>query len=156
MIFKIVIKMNDKIEPYLSRLNHDFGCRKNPYLIYVTRGGKLNSLIFHFKEENKYFQYILESVASQSVVLRCIYKRNSRSQKCPANIKISPNRPDLIYSKENNTRKRFYLNFDVELIEKSYEDWKVVKSNELPHSSFCNHQVPLKERFFSIRARKWN
>ena len=70
--------MNDKIVPYLSRLNHDFGCRKNPYLIYVTRGGKLNSLIFHFKEENKYFQYILESVASQSVVLRCIYKRNSR------------------------------------------------------------------------------
>ena len=32
---------------------------------------------------------------------------------------------------------------------KSYEDWKVVKSNELPHSSFCNHQVPLKERDFS-------
>ena len=25
----------------------------------------------------------------------------------------------------------------------------MVKSNELPHSSFCNHQVPLKERDFS-------
>ena len=85
MIFKIIIKMSDKIVPYLSRINHDFGCRKNPYLIYVTKRGKLNSLIFHFKEGNKYFQYCLDSVAKKSIILHCIYKRNSRSQKCPAN-----------------------------------------------------------------------
>ena len=91
--------MSDKIVPYISRINHEFGTRKNPYLLYVTKGGKLNSLIFHFKEDNKYYQYRQDNTNSNSVTLKCIYKPNTRSQKCPANLVLIPLRPDLIYAK---------------------------------------------------------
>ena len=142
--------MSDKIVPYLSRINHEFGTRKSPYLLYVTKGGKSNSLIFHFKEDGKYFQYRQDNTTKNSVTLKCIYKLNSRSNKCPANIVLIPLRPDLIYAKiDVNGRKRFFLNFEAELTEKSWKDWKMVKSNEMQHSIYCTNQVPLKNRSIS-------
>ena len=149
-----ITKMNDQIVPYLSRINIESGTRKIPFLLYVTRGGKLNSLIFHFKEGGKYYQYCAASVTSKAVLLKCIYKRNFRSENCPATIKITPLRPDLIYFKLQNNKKRFFLNFDTELSEKSYEDWRVLSSNDLPHSTFCALQVPLKERTISEYVRE--
>ena len=88
--------MSDKIVPYLSRINHEFGTRKSPYLLYVTKGGKSNSLIFHFKEDGKYFQYRQDNTTKNSVTLKCIYKLNSRSNKCPANIVLIPLRQAII------------------------------------------------------------
>ena len=46
-----------RVVPYLSRINSCEGTRKKPELLYVTRGGKNNSLIFHTKENGKFFQY---------------------------------------------------------------------------------------------------
>ena len=66
--------MSDKIVPYISRINHEFGTRKNPYLLYVTKGGKLNSLIFHFKEDNKYYQYRQDNTNSNSVTLKTAFE----------------------------------------------------------------------------------
>ena len=84
-----------------------------------------------------------------SITLQCIYKHNRRADKCPANINLIPLKPDLIISKQIKGRNRSFLNYDAELTEKSYKDWKVVKSNGCPHSKYCENQVPLKERSFS-------
>jgi hypothetical protein len=43
--------------PYLKRLNTNEGTGQNPNLLYVTHGGKKKSYIFHYKEENLYYQY---------------------------------------------------------------------------------------------------
>ena len=48
--------------PYLNRLNTVEGTRKKPHLLYVTHGGEKESYIFHYKEENLYYQYRVYSV----------------------------------------------------------------------------------------------
>ena len=45
-----------RVVPYLNRLNLE-GTRAKPSLLNITKGGKENSLIFHTKEDEKYFQY---------------------------------------------------------------------------------------------------
>ena len=47
----------NRVVPYLSRINSCEGTREKPQLLYVTKGGKENSLIFHFKENGKFYQY---------------------------------------------------------------------------------------------------
>ena len=50
-------KMNsNRVVPYLSRINSCEGTRKKPEILYVTRGGKQNSLIFHTKENGQCFK----------------------------------------------------------------------------------------------------
>ena len=36
----------NRVVPYLSRINSCEGTRENPQLLYVTKGGKKNSLTF--------------------------------------------------------------------------------------------------------------
>ena len=71
-----------KTVPYLKRLDTNEGTRQNPHLLYVTHGGKKESYIFHYKQENLCYQYRVNSVRKDSVLLMCIYTRNSRSMKC--------------------------------------------------------------------------
>ena len=142
--------------PYLNRLNTVEGTRQKPHLLYVTHGGKKESYIFHYKEENLYFQYRVYSVRKNSVVLMCIYTRNSRSMKCPAKLTIIPKRNDLIYAKMLGGRNRFYVNFAIALNETSYDDWTLESSNEENHSNYCSTQVPFHSRVFKIYTRKRN
>ena len=65
---------------YLERVKQNGGNRKNPLLIYVTKGGKDDCLIFHTKEESNYYQYRAKSVLKKSITLMCIYSRNSRAK----------------------------------------------------------------------------
>ena len=71
----------EKPAPFLSRIKDDLGSRQNPYLLYITKGGKSDSRIFHFKENNKYFQYRKESVNRNSVTLQCICIPSNSIQK---------------------------------------------------------------------------
>ena len=64
---------SNRVVPYLARVNSCEGTRQKPELLYVTRGGKKNSLIFHTKENGKFFQYRQKSVNKKSIVLMCIY-----------------------------------------------------------------------------------
>ena len=70
--------------PYLSRLNNE-GTREKRCKLYVTKGGKDDSMIFHIKEENNYYQYRRLNVYKKKVTLMCIYKRNKRG-KCKAEL----------------------------------------------------------------------
>ena len=45
-----------KTVPYLKRLDTNEGTRQNPHLLYVTHGGKKESYIFHYKQENLCYQ----------------------------------------------------------------------------------------------------
>ena len=65
--------------PYLSRLNNE-GTREKPCILYVTKGGKDDSMIFHMKEENNYYQYRRSNVYKTKVTLMCIYKRYKRGK----------------------------------------------------------------------------
>ena len=65
--------------PYLLRLNNEF-TREKPCILYITKGGKDNSMIFHMKEENNYHQYRRLNVYKKKVTLMCIYKRNKRGK----------------------------------------------------------------------------
>ena len=81
-----------------------------------------------------------------SVLLMCIYTRNSRSMKCPAKLTIKPKRNNLIYAKEMGGRNRFYVDFSIAINENSYDDWTLVNSNEEKHSNYCSNQVPFRSR----------
>ena len=103
---------SNRVVPYLARVNSCEGTRQKPELLYVTRGGKENSLIFHTKENGKFFQYRQKSVNKKSIVLMCIYKENSRSDNCNAFITVKPNREGLIISKMGKRKNRFYINYE--------------------------------------------
>jgi hypothetical protein len=115
--------------PYLSRLNNE-GTREKPCILYVTKGGKDDSMIFHMKEENNYYQYRRLNVYKTKVTLMCIYKRNKRG-KCKAELTIVPKRDNLIITKfdEKNKRSRFFLNYEESLKEDLYTDCKL--SNQM-------------------------
>ena len=115
-----------KTVPYLKRLDTNEGTRQNPHLLYVTHGGKKESYIFHYKEENLCYQYRVYSVRKDSVLLMCIYTRNSRSMKCPAKLTIKPKRNNLIYAKEMGGRNRFYVDFSIAINENSHDDWSPI------------------------------
>ena len=87
---------SNRVVPYLSRINSCEGTRKIPEILYVTRGEKQNSLIFHAKENGQFFQYRAKLVNKKSILLMCIYKRNIRSSNCHAFITVTPNRENLI------------------------------------------------------------
>ena len=59
----------NRVVPYLSRINSCEGTREKPQLLYVTKGGKENSLIFHFKENGKFYQYRAKCVYKTSILL---------------------------------------------------------------------------------------
>jgi hypothetical protein len=44
----------NRVVPHLSRINMDERTRDNPLLLFVTKGGYENSLIFNFKENGKH------------------------------------------------------------------------------------------------------
>ena len=142
---------SNRVVPYLSRFNSCEGTRKKPEISYVTRGGKQNSLIFHTKENGQFFQYRAKLVNKESILLMCIYKRNIRSSNCHAFITVTPNRENLIVSKkpDENSRARFFINFDEKIDESSFADWTVKSSNGEKHSQFCLEQIPFHLREFS-------
>ena len=114
-----------RVVPYLSRINSCEGTRTKPELLYVTRGGKNNSLIFHTKENGKFFQYRAKCVNKKSILLMCIYKKNVRGNNCQAFLTVTPNRDGLIISKRTaeNRQARFYINYE-EKIEENCEIFK--------------------------------
>jgi hypothetical protein len=129
----------NRVVPYLSRINSCEGTREKPQLLYVTKGGKENSLIFHFKENGKFYQYRAKCVYKTSILLMCIYKRNARSNDCMAFVTVMPNLEGLIISRRTaeNRRLRFFINFERKIEENSYTDWTVKSSNNKQHSTFC-------------------
>ena len=139
------------VVPYLSRMNTCQGTREKPEILYVTKGGKENSLIFHFKENGKFYRYRAKVVNKKTIILMCIYKRNSRSNDCQAFITISPNHEGLIILRTTvgKSKARFFINFDQKIDENSFSDWSVKSSNNKNHSSFCMEQVPFHMREFS-------
>ena len=140
-----------RVVPYLSQINSCEGTRKKPELLYVTRGGKNNSLIFHTKENGKFFQYRAKCVNNKSILLMCIYKRNVRGNNCQAFLTVTPNRDGLIISKRTaeNRQARFYINYEEKIEENSFIDWTVKSSNNEKHSQFCLEQIPFHLREFS-------
>ena len=141
----------NRVVSYLARINIDEGTRDKPILLYVTKGGKENSLIFHFKENGKHYQYRAKWVYKNSILLMCIYKRNYRSNDCKAFVTITPNLADLIISRRTaeNRRLRYFFNYEKKIEEISYTDLTVKSSNKVEHSAFCVDQVPLHEREYS-------
>ena len=137
----------NRVVPYLARINIDEGTRDKPILLYVTKGGKENSLIFHFKENGKHYQYRAKCVYKNSILLMCIYKRNYRSNDCKAFVTITPNLADLIIFRRTaeNRRLRYFFNYEKKIEEISYTDLTVKSSNKVEHSAFCVDQVPLHE-----------
>ena len=125
-IIYINIMNSNRVVPYLARVNSCEGTRQKPELLYVTRGGKKNSLIFHTKENGKFFQYRQKSVNKKSIVLMCIYKENSRSDNCNAFITVKPNREGLIISKMGKRKNRFYINYEEKISENSFSDWTII------------------------------
>ena len=135
-IIYINIMNSNRVVPYLARVNSCEGTRQKPELLYVTRGGKKNSLIFHTKENGKFFQYRQKSVNKKSIVLMCIYKENSRSDNCNAFITVKPNREGLIISKMGKRKNRFYINYEEKTSENSFSDRTIISSNDKLHSKF--------------------
>jgi hypothetical protein len=103
---------SNRVVRYLARINSCDGTRQKPELLFVTRGEKENSLLFHTKENRKFFQYRQKSVNLKSIVLMCIYKQNSRFANCNAFITVKLNREGLIISKMGERENRFYSNFE--------------------------------------------
>ena len=69
---------------YLRHLKWDetvvtSGDRETPTLLYVTRGPKNDSLIWHFEENGKFFQYRQYTCNKKTVDLMCVYSRNTFS-----------------------------------------------------------------------------
>jgi hypothetical protein len=116
----------NRVVTYLARINSCEGTRQKPELLYVTQGGKENSLIFHTKENGKFFQYRQKFVNQKSIVLMCIYvhiyiyKQNARSDNCYAFILIEPNREGLIILKIVKLNNRFYINYEEKISEDSF------------------------------------
>ena len=99
--------------PYLRHLKWDetvvmSGNRKTPTLLYVTRGPKNDSLIWHCEENGKFFQYRQYSCSKKSVELMCIYSKNKRS-KCPARLTVEPLKEGLIYARKINNKNRLNI-----------------------------------------------
>jgi hypothetical protein len=61
----------NRVVPYLSRINSCEGTREKAQLLYITKGGKENFLIFHFKENGKFYQYCAKCVYKTSILLMC-------------------------------------------------------------------------------------
>ena len=127
----------NRVVPYLSRINTCQGASRKPEIIYVTKGGKDNSFIFHFKENGKFFQYRAKCINKKSILLICIYKRNSRSIDCQAFITITPNHEGLIILRMGKSTSRWFINFERKIGENSFSDWSAKSSNTKQHLSFC-------------------
>ena len=131
--------------PYLEFMATDCGTRKNPFLMHLTSGERDNSHVFHFKEDNKYFQYHINNVYKKSLNLICMYRK---LKKCPATVSLVPNNPNTI--KTIRTEKgvlKYALNEEIPLNKKSGQDLSIkVDSGNGDHSSYCTVQVPLAKR----------
>jgi hypothetical protein len=110
--------MNNKVI-YLDKISSDIGSRKNPALIHVTRGQKDNSFVYHTKEDRKYFQYHTSQINKKSIDLKCIY---ANTKQCIASFKILPNNTNLIKNAEGAQKRRFVMNKEIALDEKSAEN----------------------------------
>ena len=89
----------NRVVPYLSRINTCQGASRKPEIIYVTKGGKDNSFIFHFKENGKFYQYRAKFVYKTSILLMCTFERNARSNDCMAFVTVMPNRRSYNFKK---------------------------------------------------------
>jgi hypothetical protein len=52
---------------YLDHLVTNIGTRNEPFLLYVTRGQRDDSFIFHFKKDGLYFQYSAFSILEEQI-----------------------------------------------------------------------------------------
>ena len=113
--------------------------------MHLTSGERDNSHVFHFKEDNKYFQYHINNVNKKSLNLICMYRK---LKKCPAKVSLVPKNPNTI--KTIRTEKgvlKYALNEEIPLNKKSGQDWSIkVDSGKGDHSSYCTVQVPLAKR----------
>jgi hypothetical protein len=96
--------------------------KKKPILLHVTLGQRDDSLIFHTKEDKKYFQYHKTSINKSSIQLKCMY---ATRKNCSAQLSIIANKPNLIQTGEGNQRYRFFMNKNIILDTNSGEDWTV-------------------------------
>ena len=135
--------------PHVDYENIAGGTLETPVLVDITHGGKDESRIFHFKENEKYFQMVPNYVTKKSVQLHCIYGRKTKHD-CPKRLKLIPakGKSDLIIAKKDGKRNRFFLNRDAPLLT---TDWEVVENSGTgDHSQFCKNQVARRDRDYDL------